>query len=393
MTKRWTAVFGQVAVGSFVVLSLSGLYLEFFFDPSMATTVYDGPYDNLRGVEVSRAYDSALAISFEVRGGLFVRQLHNWAASLFVAALLARLVVGFFSGRFRRWAGGVALLFVGVMAAFTGVLLPDDLMSGTSLRMISGYLLSIPVAGTWLHWALFGGEFPGTGVIPRLHVVHLVLAVVIAVGLARQLWVRLATRSLPLLTATAGVLALMAATMQVNAIWAYGPANPSHVSGGATSPWYFGWVDGAVRLWPAWEIRLGDYTIAPWFWPSMVFLPVSFVVLALYPWFERRLHIPHRTALGVSVITFYVCLQLSAAIDILTFTFHLDANAVFWSARVGVFVLPTVAYLVARRIQLGLRLAGKAVLEHGVETGRITRLATGGYVEGHERPRQLTTTG
>ncbi|MCO1655682.1 cytochrome bc1 complex cytochrome b subunit [Pseudonocardia humida] len=426
--RHWSVLFGQVAVGSFVVLVLSGLYLELFFDPSMATTVYDGPYENLRGVGVSHAYDSALAISFEVRGGLFVRQLHNWAASLFVAALLAGLVVAFFSGAFRRprrsiWVVGVLLLFVGVLTAFTGVLLPDDLLSGTSLRMISGYLLSIPVAGTWLHWMLFGSEFPGTEVIPRLHVAHLVLAVVIgalfavrAVLHARHghpqypgsgrsegdvVGVRVlpgyAARSAAQFTAMVGVLAAMAAAFQVNPIWAYGPANPAHVSGGSTSPWYFGWVDGAVRLWPAWEIRLGEYTVPPWFWPSMVFLPLSFVALALYPVLESRFtrdtahhhllqrprDVPARTSLGVLVAAFYGCLQLAAATDVLAFTFHLSTDAVFWAGRVAVFVVPALAYAVTYRVCLGLQMADRAVLEHGIETGLVRRLPHGGYVEVH----------
>jgi ubiquinol-cytochrome c reductase cytochrome b subunit len=426
--RHWSVLFGQVAVSSFVVLVLSGLYLELFFDPSMAPTVYDGPYENLRGVPMSHAYQSALAISFEVRGGLFVRQLHSWASSLFLASLLASLVIAFFSGAFRRprrgiWVVGVLLLLVGVLAAFTGALLPDDLLSGTSLRMISGYLLSIPLAGTWLHWMLFGGEFPGTEVIPRLHVAHLVLPLVIA-GLFRLraalvarhghpqhpgpgrseravVGVRVlpghATRSAALFAATVGVLAAMGALLQANPVWTYGPANPAHVSAGSTSPWYFGWVDGAVRLWPAWEIRLGEHTIPPWFWPSMVFLPLSFLLLALYPALEARFtrdtgphhllqrarDVPARTALGVLVITFYGCLQLAAATDVLALTFHLSSDAVFWAARIGVFVLPALAHWVTYRVCLGLQRSDREVLQHGIGTGLVRRLPHGGYVEEH----------
>jgi ubiquinol-cytochrome c reductase cytochrome b subunit len=426
---RWSLLFGQVAAGSFIVLLLSGIYLELFFDPSMAETVYDGPYDNLRGVGVSHAYDSALAISFEVRGGLFVRQLHNWASSLFIASLLAGLVATFFSGAFRRprrgvWVVSVLLLFVGVLAAFTGVLLPDDMLSGTSLRMISGYVLSIPVAGTWLHWMLFGGEFSGTEIIPRLHGVHLLLPVVIAALFALRatllarhghpqhpgrgrsegnvVGVRMlpdyATRSAALFAVTVGVLAAMGAVFQVNPIWTYGPANPAHVSAGSTSPWYFGWVDGAVRIWPPWEIHLGDYTIPPWFWPSMVFLPLSFVLLALYPVLESRFvrdtaqhhllqrprDVPVRTSFGVLVATFYGCLQLAAATDVVAFTFHLSSDAVLWAGRIGVFVLPALAYSATYRICLGLQRSDRAVLEHGIETGIIKRLPHGGFIEVHQ---------
>ncbi len=427
--RHWSVLLGQVAGGSFVVLVLSGIYLELFFDPSMAQTVYNGPYENLRGVAVSHAYQSTLAISFEVRGGLFVRQLHNWASSVFVASLLVGLVVTFFTGAFRRprrriWVVSVLLLLVGVLAAFTGVLLPDDLLSGTSLRMISGYLLSIPVIGTWSHWMLFGGEFPGTEVIPRLHAAHLALPLVIAALFALRaaltarhghaqypgrgrteatvVGVRVlpghATRSATLFAAMVGVLAAMGALLQVNPVWTYGPANPAHVSAGSTSPWYFGWVDGAVRLWPAWEIQVGDHTIPPWFWPSMVFLPLSFLALALYPTLESRFtrdtaehhllqrprDVPARTALGVLVVTFYGCLQLAAATDILAFTFHLSSDAVFWAARIGVFVLPALAYTVAYRICLGLQQSDRAVLDHGIETGLVRRLPHGGFVEVHQ---------
>lgn len=427
--RHWTLLFGQVAAGSLVVLVLSGIYLEVFFDPSMAGTVYDGPYQNLQGVAVSHAYDSTLALSFEVRGGLLVRQMHNWASSLLIASLLANLAVAFFSAAFRRprravWVVGALLLFVAVMAAFTGALLPDDLLSGTSLRMISGYLLSIPVIGTWLHWMLFGGEFPGTEVIPRLHVAHLVLPLVLgalfalrAGLLARRghpqypgrgrtegnvVGVRVlpdfAVRSAALFAAMVGVLAAMGALLQANPVWMYGPANPAHVSGGSTSPWYFGWVDGAVRLWPAWEIRLGDYTVPAWFWPSMVFLPLSFVALALYPFLESRFtrdtaehHLlqrprdnPARTSLGAAVVTFYGGLQLAAATDILSFTFHLSTDAVFWAGRIGVLVLPVAAYAVTYRICLGLQRADRAVLAHGIETGLIRRLPHGEFVEAHQ---------
>jgi ubiquinol-cytochrome c reductase cytochrome b subunit len=426
--RHWSVLLGQVTTGSFVVLALSRLFLEIYYDPSMAATVYDGPYTDLRGVAVSHAYDSSLAIAFEVRGGLFVQQLNSWAASLLIASLLATLAVAFFTGGFRRprraiWVVHVLLLFTGVMTAFTGVLLSDDLLSGTSLRMISGYLLSIPVIGTWLHWALFGGEFPGTEVIPRLHVAHLVLILVVAALLAlravlvarvghaqfpgrgrsertvvgeRMLPGR-STRSAAMLAATVGVLAMMAALFQINPIWTYGPANPAHVSGGSTSPWYFGWVDGAVRLWPAWEIRLGDYTIPAWFWPSMVFLPLTFVALALYPALEARFTrdgsahnllqrpraVPNRTALGAAVLAFYGCLQLAAATDIISFTFRLDTDAVFWAGRIGVFVLPAAAWWVTHRLCLGLQQSDRAALDHGIETGVVRRLPTGGFVGAH----------
>ena len=425
----WSQVFGWVALSCLVVLTLSGLYLALFFDPSMAEVIYGGSVQNLRGVAVSQAYASALEISFEVRAGLFVRQVHNWAGSLFLASLLAGLLVRFFTGTFRRpyravWTVGAVLLIVGVFEAFTGVLLLDDLLSGTSLRVTSGYILAIPVIGTWLHWIVFGGEFPGTEIIPRLYLVHLGLAaVIVALGVVgawlggrhcrrferrpkRRGAVRVrtlpvvASRAAATFTATVAALAVLGGAFQVNPVWAYGPADPAHVSAGSMPPWYLGWVDGAVRLWPAWEVQLGGYTIAPWFWPSTVFLSLSFGALALYPWLERRvtgddaLHhrpqrprdVPVRTSLGVAVATFYGCLQLAAAIDVLAFVGRLSTDALFWAGRIGVLVLPVVAFAITHRLCLGLQRSARAEFENGVDTGVIRRLPNGGFVAVH-RPR------
>ena len=84
---HWSFLLGEVAMYSFIVLLLTGVYLTLFFDPSMAHVTYEGVYQPLRGIQMSRAYETALNISFEVRGGLFVRQVHHWAALLFAASI------------------------------------------------------------------------------------------------------------------------------------------------------------------------------------------------------------------------------------------------------------------------------------------------------------------
>jgi ubiquinol-cytochrome c reductase cytochrome b subunit len=109
---HWTFLLGEIALYSLVILIVTGVYLTLFFDPSMAEVTYDGPYAPLRGTEMSRAYESSLEITFEVRGGLWVRQIHHWAALLFMAAILAHLLRIFFTGAFRRpgeanWVIGV----------------------------------------------------------------------------------------------------------------------------------------------------------------------------------------------------------------------------------------------------------------------------------------------
>jgi ubiquinol-cytochrome c reductase cytochrome b subunit len=418
LPTHWSHLIAGITTASLVVMVLTRGFLALYFDPSMGGVTYDGPFDNLRGIDMTRAYASVLHIAFEVRGGLLVLQIHAWAASLFVGSLLVRLAVMFFTGGFRRpqrpvWTVTVLLLIAGILAAFTGVLLGADMLSDTSLRMISGYILSAPVVGTGLHWLVFGGEFPGAEVIPRVYVVHWVLLaslvglLVLRAALQRRIGpaefrghrrTTVAGRLATVVMATVGVLAVMGGLFQNNPAWNYGPGNPAQVSAGSASPWYFGWVDGAVRLFPAWEIQLGGYLIPPQFWPAMVFLPLSFLALLLYPRLEQRFtrdraehdllqrprDVPWRTALGVAVLAGYGCLQLAAAIDVLAFHFDLSADALLWTARIVVLVLPPLAYLATYRLCLGLQRHDRETLQHGLPTGIITRSPHGGFVEVHQ---------
>src|ERR1700730_7485665 len=129
---HWSFLLGEIALYSFIVLLITGIYLTLFFDPSMTEVTYNGVYQPLRGVEMSRAYASALNISFEVRGGLFVRQIHHWAALMFAAAIMVHLARVFFTGAFRRprddnWAIGALLVIVTMVEGYFGYSLPDDL--------------------------------------------------------------------------------------------------------------------------------------------------------------------------------------------------------------------------------------------------------------------------
>ncbi len=178
---HWSFLLGEIALYSFIILLISGVFLTLFFDPSLAHVVYDGAYTPLRGVTMSRAYETALNISFEVRGGLFVRQIHHWAALMFAASIIVHMLRIFFTGAFRRpreanWVIGSLLLILAMFEGFFGYSLPDDLLSGTGLRAaFSGITLSIPIIGTWMHWAIFGGDFPGELIIPRFYVLHVLL--------------------------------------------------------------------------------------------------------------------------------------------------------------------------------------------------------------------------
>ncbi|MDT7646359.1 MAG: ubiquinol-cytochrome c reductase cytochrome b subunit [Pseudonocardiales bacterium] len=427
---HWSFMLGEIALYSFVVLLASGTYLAIFFDPSMAEVTYSGQFDNLRGLSMSRAFESALRISFDVRGGLLVRQIHHWAALLFLAAMVVHMFRTFFTGAFRKpretnWIIGVVLILLGMFEGFSGYSLPDDLLSGTGLRIGSGITLSVPVVGTWVHWALFGAEFPGTEIIPRLYIVHVLLLpglllalIAVHVGLV---WYQKHTqfpgpgrternvvgvRILPtfaakggaFLAVTVGVITLMAGVFQINPIWNFGPYNPAHISAGSQPDWYMGFTDGMPRLWPSWEIYLGNYLVPAVFWPIAFFIPLIFGVAIGYPAIERRFtrdrahhnllqrprDVPARTSLGVLAIVFYSWLVAASGNDLIALKLNISLNAMTWAGRIGLLLLPPLAYWVTYRICLGLQRGDRAVLEHGIETGIIRRLPNGAFIEIHQ---------
>ncbi|GAA5113856.1 ubiquinol-cytochrome c reductase cytochrome b subunit [Haloechinothrix salitolerans] len=428
--KHWSFLLGEVALYSFFVLLLSGTYLAWFFDPSMEKVTYDGSYTMLRGIEMSRAYESTLDISFEVRGGLLARQIHHWAALVFVAAIVTHMGRIFFTGAFRKprevnWVIGVLLLTIAIMEGFTGYSLPDDLLSGTGLRITSGIVLSIPVVGTWLHWLVFGGEYAGEEIIPRLFTIHILLLpglllALIGVHLAivwyqkhtqfpgrvsresNAVGVRVlpgfAAKSGSLFTAVTGLLAAMGGLLQINPIWNYGPYKPSHVSAGSQPDWYLIWVDGAARLWPAWEIPLVDYRIPAVMWPTVI-TPTLLVGAALcYPWIDRALtkdyrrhnilerprDAPVRTGLGAMVITFVLVLLASGVNDILAHVLEISLNGLLWAGRIGIVFLPLAAYLLTYHVCRALQRDDRKVLEEGMETGIIRRYPHGHMVDVHQ---------
>ncbi|GAA4415901.1 cytochrome bc complex cytochrome b subunit [Actinokineospora soli] len=427
---HWSFLLGEIALYSFIVLLLTGTYLALFFDPSMQEVVYQGSFVNLRGLEMSRAYESALEIAFDVRGGLFARQMHHWAALLFMAALVTHMFRVFFTGAFRRprevnWVIGILLFMLGALEGFSGYSLPDDLLSGAGLRIMSGLILTLPVIGTWTHWLLFGSEFPGTEIVPRLYTLHILLlpGIILALigvhlalvwyqkhtqfpGVGRKETNVVGVRIMPVFAIKAGgffavvvaVCALLGGLFQINPIWNFGPFNAAHISAGTVPDWYMGWTDGLIRLWPAWEIYLGNYTIPASFFPFMLGLPLLCGVAAVYPWIERRFtkdyahhnllqrprDVPVRTSLGMMAITYFMVSLLSAANDVLAEKFFISLNATTWMGRIGLLVLPPLAYFITYRICLGLQRSDREVLEHGVETGIIKRLPHGEFIEVHQ---------
>jgi ubiquinol-cytochrome c reductase cytochrome b subunit len=428
---HWSFMLGEIALYSFIVLLLSGTYLALFFDPSMQEVEYQGSFENLRGIHMSRAYESALEISFDVRGGLFVRQVHHWAALMFMAAMVVHMMRTFFTGAFRKpretnWVIGITLFVLGMFEGFTGYSLADDLLSGTGLRIGSGITLSIPVVGTWIHALIFGVEFPGTGeMIPRLYSIHILLLPGIILALVvlhvSLVWYQKHTqfpgagrtennvvgvRIMPMFGAKAtgfflavtGVILLMAGIFQINPIWNFGPYNPAQVSAGSQPDFYMAWTDGMGRLWPAWELYLGNYLVPAIFFPLVLGMGIVFTVAALYPMIEARVlkdramhnllqrprDVPVRTSLGAMFLAFIVVVMIAGFNDILAYKFDVSLNAMTWIGRVAVLLFPPLVYWITYRVCIGLQRGDRETLEHGVETGIIRRLPHGEFIEVHQ---------
>ena len=297
---RWAAASGRIAGYSFTVAVITGVLLLPFFRPSMATLVYHGSCRWLDGATMSQAYRSVLAISFDERGGLLIRQVHHWSADVFAAAVCLRLLRAFFRGRFSGralpdWLIWVALLPLGMLAAYTGTILPDDGLSGGSLSVITGVLLSVPVIGTHLVFWIFGGAPPGHQIIGRDYWVHILVlpalaGVLLLLSFRPSLrWPR-RMRPDPLLPFTCAVLVLLGTIAQINPVWLYGPDQPGSISAGAVPDWYMGFLDGGLRIMPAWELSVaGHPLVLGVLIPGLVVPALLFTCLAVYPMADRRI--------------------------------------------------------------------------------------------------------
>ena len=424
---RWSLMMGEVALYAFVVLLLTGIPLAFWFDASAGETAYHGRYVPLDGVPMSRAYASTLHISFDLRGGLLIRQIHYWAALLFMAAMLVYLCRMFFTGMFGKprelnWLIGLLVLIVGIVESYSGHLLPDDLLSGTGMRVADATILSIPLIGTATSYLIFGSPFPGGEWVGRLYIAHVVLlpAVLVAlIGLQvviarRQRLVDVpgpderessvaGDRSVPAFTVRAAglfllvfaVLAALGGLAQINPVWLAGPYNPAQVSALSGPDWYLGFIDGSSRLFPSWEIRLWNHDVPPLFWATVVLPGILFTLAAAYPFIEAKLtrdqahhHVlqrardnPVRTSLGAMALTFYLTLFVAGASDSISRTFDISGNAMIWGGRIALLILPPIAYALTFRICLDLQFHDRDVLDHGAETGIIHRLPSGAFIE------------
>lgn len=427
---HWSFMLGEIGLYSFVILVVTGVYLSLYFHPSSKQLVYEGSYAPLKGQLVSEAFDSTMRLSFEVRGGLLIRQMHHWAALIFVAAMLVHMMRVFFTGAYRKprelnWVFGFLLLLLGMFAGLTGYDLPDDLLSGTGLAVVNGTLLSVPVVGTYVSMFVFGGPFPGDDLVARFNTLHtlvipgLMVALIVAhvvvvlrhrhtqypgpgrtneniVGLPLRAH---ATKSAGYFFLVTGVVLVIAAVAQINPIWQYGPYRTDQVSAGSQPDWYMGVLDGLLRVMPGWEISAWGHTLAL---DNLVPLAVGlglFLAMGAYPFVEawvtgdhhhehhvldRPRNRPVRTALGAAWLSVYVVAFGAAANDLIATHLYVSVNAVTWVARISLFVVPVAVFYVTKRIALALQRADRDKVLHGRETGVVKRLPNGEYVELHQ---------
>jgi ubiquinol-cytochrome c reductase cytochrome b subunit len=429
---HWSFMLGEIALWSFVILLLTGTYLALFFDPSSATVVYNGSYAKLDGISMSQAYASTLNISFDIRGGLLMRQIHHWAAIMFMVAIMAHMLRVFFTGAYRKpreinWLIGIVLFTLGMLEGLFGYSLPDDQLSGAGLRIFEGVLQGIPIVGTYAAFFLFGGPFPGTAIIPRLYILHvflvpgLILALITAhlfimfhqkhtqmpmkgnteknvVG--QPFWPYFLLKGQAWFFFIFAALVLLATFAQINPVWLYGPYTPLAISSASQPDFYMGILEGSLRMMPAWETNFLGHTIS---WsvliPGLLIIGLFFSGAALWPFFEqwatgdksfhnindRPRNAPVRTGVGVAVVSWYIILMLEGANDVIADRFDIPLYTITWIARVAFFVVPIGAYFVTKRICLGLQRKDANMLVHGVEIGIIRQLPSGEFIE-EERP-------
>ncbi|MDR7385694.1 cytochrome b [Promicromonospora iranensis] len=425
---RWSNLFGVVTFACLIVLAVTGVLLAFWYTPSNELVTYDGPYGPLRGATVTEAFDSTMRISFEQTGGLLVRQTHHWAALVMPASMIVQLLVTFFTGGFRRprqlsWVLLVVAFILVLVAGWSGYALPDDMLSGTGLRIVEGVVLSIPFIGTWVASWMFGGPFPGQ-IIENLYPVHavvapglLVLVMVVrgvlslrhgqaahprsapAASLGLRLWPDAALRAAGMTGMTAAVLVLLGATSTISPVWSYGPASGGEVGAGSQPDWYMGFLDGALRLVPVgWEAEWLGWTVTFATLVPLVVIAGYFAVLIVYPYLEawvdqdraphhvldRPRNVPVRTGIGVAGVLFYGILWGAASADIVSTELSVPFETIITTLQVALLVGPALAFEVTRRVCIGLQRKDREVALHGHETGRVVRMSNGGYAEIHQ---------
>jgi len=387
---QWSFMLGEIALYSFVVLVITGIFMAMFFDASDAKVIYHGSYQAFDGVRMSTAYQSVMHLSFDVRAGLLVRQMHHWAALIFIGAIVAHLARIFFTAAYRRpreinWMIGLTLLICALVNGYFGYSVADDLLSGTGVRIAYAILLSVPLIGPWLTFIFFGGVVPSGRMIPRMYSLHIFLvpaliSVLLAVHLAviwrqlhtnypgprrsddsivgSRLWPSYAAKSVGLFFLVFALIAALGGLVQINPIWLYGPYDPAAALPGAQPDWYLGWVEGAMRLFPGVNLHAGKWLIPEVFFPAVLLPTLIFIALYLYPFLEQLfsfdthahnvLSLPYQkpfsTALGCGVFVFLLVLFFAGSDDVIAVATNGSVVAIRGILRTLALILPPVTF-------------------------------------------------
>jgi ubiquinol-cytochrome c reductase cytochrome b subunit len=414
---HWSFMLGEIALYCFVILVITGTFLAMFYNSSSAEVTYHGSYRALDGVKMGAGYESVLHLSFDVKAGLLIRQMHHWAALIFLAAIVVHLARIFFTAAYRRpreinWMIGLTLLIFALMNGYLGYSIAGDLLSGAGMRIAYAILLSVPVVGSWLAFLFLGSTVPASVTIPRFYSLHIflvpaVISVLLALHLfiiwrqmhtnypgprrtdstivGSRLWPSYAAKSMGLFFLLFGVIAMLGGLVQIDPIWVYGPFDPMAILPGAQPDWYLGWIEGAMRLFPAVNVHIGRYLVPEVFFPAVLMPALLFALLYAYPFieqfvlFDREYHNvlrlpdqqPVNTALGCTVIMFLSVLFFAGGDDVIAVATGTSVGTIRTILRILFFVAPPVTGVLVYKLCTRMR-RHPAAVESAASTNSFT---------------------
>lgn len=384
---HWSFLLGEVALFSFVVLVLTGIFLTMFYRPTADPVTYQGAMSLYEGRELPGAFESIVRLSYDVPGGLFFRRLHRGASHLFIAATVLHMLRILFTGAFRRpreinYHVGIGLLMLTFAAGFTGYSLPYDALAGTGIRIAYSSLLAVPYVGDQLAFWIFGGNFPAGNLVPRFYVFHVLMIPALLIGLisvhlvimtrqrhtqfprpgidghrfvvGKPLWPSQFSASTTLMLWISGLLAAAAVLIPWSDVLLIGPYVAGEVGNQAQPDWFLFWLEGALRVFPALEFRMLGMTVSGVFVAGVLLPGGIFTVLVAYPFVERRvydlegdwhvlqnpLNIPLRAAVSIGTFSFVLLLSAAATNDIMSRMTGLSIESITWFFRVACVVVP-----------------------------------------------------
>jgi quinol-cytochrome oxidoreductase complex cytochrome b subunit len=173
----YTFCLGGLSFFLFLVLTITGVYLMFFYVPSATS-----------------AYSDILRIQSEIVFGLLTRNIHRWAAHLMVFFVFLHMMRVFYHGAYKpprefNWVVGVVLLLLTVLLSFTGYLLPWDQIAYWAITIGGNMANYFPVFNRVGQLLVFGGIEVGQNTLLRFYVLHVILLpLVAAIFLAIHFW-------------------------------------------------------------------------------------------------------------------------------------------------------------------------------------------------------------